>query len=166
MGTTEPDGLPYPSDYSTPADAPAAYQALAEATQVALTKRDTTDHAPRVHDHASVPFATTAGNANALGGVAPAGYSPSGHGHNPSSVGIRSGSYMFTALGAGAEQQSGALPRTVDERVFLTVHHNSTYIAVTVMNETASSFEIKARNTTGGTTHTNISVQYLLVRSN
>ena len=53
-----------------------------------------------------------------------------------------------------------------DERVFLTVHHNSTYIAVTVMNQTASSFEIKARNTTSGTTHTNISVQYLLVRSN
>ena len=164
-GTTVPDGLPFPDDYEDAADSPTVIEALAQATQTALTNRDTA-HSPAGHGHASVPYADTAGNANALGGVGPGGYSGAGHGHNPSGVGIRSGQYTFTALGAGAEQQSGALPRTADERVIVCVNHASTYIAVTVMNLTASSFEIKVRNTTGGTTHTNIAIPYLLVRSN
>ena len=135
MGTTQPDGLPYPSDYSTPADAPAAYQALAEATQVALTNRDTA-------------------------------HAPTGHGHNPSGVGIRSDQIIFGSIGAGEEQLSGPLGRNVDERIFLTVNHPSTYIMCTVTNITVSTFEIKVRNTTTGKTHTNIAIPYLLVRFN
>ena len=38
--TTTPDGLPYPDDYTAPADSPAAFQALAEATQAALNGLD------------------------------------------------------------------------------------------------------------------------------
>jgi hypothetical protein len=39
MANTSPDGLPFPDDYSDPADSPAALEALANATQLALTNR-------------------------------------------------------------------------------------------------------------------------------
>lgn len=52
--TTAPDALPYPNDYQQPADSPAAFQALAIATQAALINRvinsmnpgTSTTHAP------------------------------------------------------------------------------------------------------------------------
>lgn len=59
MATTNPDNLPYPADYADPADAPAAYRALAEATQAALDQRAPTSHshnyAPTSHSHDYAP---------------------------------------------------------------------------------------------------------------
>ena len=164
-GTTVPDGLPFPDDYEDAADSPTVIEALAQATQTALTNRDTA-HAPAGHGHASVPYADTAGNANALGGVGPGGYSGAGHGHNPSGIGIRTGQYTFTAVGAQQEQSSGAIAKAANEQVYCQLHHSSNYITWTVTNLQAGSFEIKVRNNTTGTTHTNIIVQYMLVRTN
>ena len=165
MGTTEPDGLPYPSDYNTPADAPAAYQALAEATQVALTNRDTA-HAPTVHGHDRVPLADVANDSVALQGRGPGTFADATHGHNPSGVGIRTGQYTFTAVGAQQEQSSGAIAKAANEQVYCQLHHSSNYITWTVANLQDSSFEIKVRNNTASTTHTLIRIQYLLVRTN
>lgn len=39
MANTSPDNLPYPDDYADPCDVPAAIEALALQTQVALTAR-------------------------------------------------------------------------------------------------------------------------------
>lgn len=38
-GHTSPDNLPFPDDYSAPADSPNSFEELAEATQAALTNR-------------------------------------------------------------------------------------------------------------------------------
>jgi hypothetical protein len=56
MALTTPDNLPYPTDYADPADAPAALEDLALATQNALNNRATVyvqtaaPTAPRVGD--------------------------------------------------------------------------------------------------------------------
>ena len=160
-GTTVPDGLPFPDDYEDAADSPTVIEALAQATQTALSARSDTGHG-----HASVPFATSAGDSGALGGVVPSGYSLASHGHNPSGIGIRTGQYSFTAVGAQQEQSSGAIAKAANEQVYCQLHHSSNYITWTVTNLQAGSFEIKVRNNTTGTTHTNIIVQYMLVRTN
>lgn len=43
-GYTIPDSLPYPDDYTQPADSPAALQSLATATQAALDKKTIVEH--------------------------------------------------------------------------------------------------------------------------
>ena len=166
-GTTVPDGLPFPDDFEDAADSPTAFEALAQATQTALTNRDTA-HAPAGHGHASVPYADTSGNANALGGVGPGGYSGAGHGHNPSAAGIRSGSFSIPSIPATGILYSPGIARNANERHFCTVTYSdgpatSTFLIAVVTDVTVSEFKVAVRNSGTGTI-TNVIVNWLAVR--
>jgi len=91
-------------------------------------------------------------------------YAPSSHGHDPSGIGIRSGTYTFGSVGAGSEA-SATLSKYSNERVFCTVNHASSYILAHVEEISSTQFKIEVRNTTSSTTHSNIIVNYLLVRT-
>ena len=138
---------------------------MAQATQTALTNRDTA-HAPTVHGHDRVPLADVANDSVALQGRGPGTFADATDRHNPSGVGIRTGQYTFTALGAQQEQSSGAIAKAANEQVYCQLHHSSNYITWTVTNLQETSFEIKVRNNTSSTTHTLIRIQYMLVRTN
>ena len=166
-GTTVPDGLPFPDDYEDAADSPTVIEALAQATQTALTNRDTA-HSPAGHGHASVPYADTAGNANALGGVAPGGYASYGHGHFPPTVGIRSGSVTIPNIPSTRILYSPAIARNADERHYCTVTHSdgpatSTFLIAVISDITATEFKVAVRNSGTGTL-TNVTVNWLAVR--
>lgn len=112
------------------------------------------------HDAASIG-AAYAGHGHDPGAI---GAAYSGHGHNPSGVGIRIGSYQFSSIAAGVEAVSPVLGKYGDEYIFLQKAHPSTYLITSLDNITAGGFQIKCRNSTTSTTHTAITVWYLLVR--
>lgn len=56
MAATSPDSLPYPDDYADPADSPAALEALALQTQIALTARtDAINQMAKVYVQSTAP---------------------------------------------------------------------------------------------------------------
>lgn len=114
---------------------------------------------------------------NALGGnttIAPsqaavgsglAAKSDTSHGHTyqPSSVGIVAGSVNLGTIGPGAEA-STVIAKEAGQRVIVSVNHPSTYILGTGEEINAGQARLEARNTTSGTTHTNVILNYVLVR--
>lgn len=85
------------------------------------------------------------------------------HGHVPSQVGIRIGSYTFGSVAAGAQVESPALGKAGNDYIILQSAHPSTYIETSLVNIAAGSFQIRVRNTTASTNHTNIVVWYFLI---
>lgn len=194
MATTSPDGLPYPTNYDDVADVPAALEDLAQATQAAFDTHvdkaisitagpgltgggtleqsralaidyPTTDarYAGAGHTHGTPAYATSAGNADTVDGKHASDLSAVGHGHAPSSVGIAAGSVNLGTIGPGA-QASAVIGKAADQRVLVSVNHASTYIVATGEEINAGQARLEARNTTSGTTHTNVTINYVLVR--
>jgi hypothetical protein len=225
---TDPDRLPSPDDYQQPADSPAAFTALADATQAALLAHDTkavnagngligggaigTDPVLHVgagagiivepdavrldtavtdglysrgdHIHPQtindiLDLTESIGTLNSennaahvalgqwIGRVetdAAAAYAPKSHGHLPSQVGIRTGQINLGSINAGDEKTSTEIGKAADEYVFIQSAHPSTYIMTSLVNIDGDSFQIKARNSTSGTDHTNVVVYFALIR--
>lgn len=164
-GYTQPDNIPYPDDYLADADSPATMQSLAEATQTALSARSGTAHthnyAPNPHAHDYAPTVHTH-SYSPTGHTHP--YSPDTHTHEPSGAGFRWGSVTFSSVSPDSESVTGVLPKNSNEWIFLQVVHPSAYLFASLVDVTANNFKIKLRNSTNNTTHTNITVWYLLVK--
>ena len=93
-----------------------------------------------------------------------AGKADAGHGHVPSQAGIRIGSYTFASVTAGNQVDSPALGKNGDDYIVLQSAHPSTYIETSLLNVGAGSFQIRVRNATTSTNHTNIVVWYFLIK--
>lgn len=253
-GYTSPDNLPYPNDYNEPADVPAATEALAAATQVALDGRLTTEDGEgfvaKTGDTMTGLLSVKRTGAAELQTdlTNPTGYDTSGlriltdgqskwlvaHqsdelvisrydvdtgvwidvplriysdtgavvvNQDPTSdlgvatkryadgrvVNASSGSETDLAMSvnaskayAGSLSRSGTinlgtinsdsekgytLSKASDERCFITVNHPSTWLIGTANDVSSTSVEIEVRNSTNNTNHTDVKVNWLLVKT-
>jgi hypothetical protein len=136
---TNPDRLPYPDDYSASADSPAAFKALADATQAAL--------------------GTKAGDASTT--TALAGKAAVGHTHTPPQAGVVQGVVTFANVVADGSPTTSDIPKAANQSVFLQVYRSGKMIA-TLASVQPTSFRIQVFNL-GSTPYTDVPVRYLLV---
>ena len=153
--TTQPDNLPYP-DYEDPADGPGGLQALADATQAALTDiRGDAAHshpyAASSHTHAYAPSSHTHA------------YAPrAANTHYPAAGGVAAIVWQVGDLAAGQEKEH-TITIAAGAFVLVSVQHHSTYIhAVGNLTDTQT-LQLRCRNSTAQTPHTNVKVHVLIV---
>lgn len=197
---TSPDNLPAPDDPQAPADSISAFQALAAATQTAISAVRATA-VSRVIDSLSGTNADIAPSQKSVKAaidaiaarVISAGTGLTGGGSLAASrtlsldVGYTDGRYAriaaegsteftdrflgvrvldFGTLAAGAESGVQSFNIRDGSYVFASVQHHSTYIFASCNIATTGStqrVDVKVRNTTTQTTHTNIKVHCLVV---
>ena len=184
-------GYPFPDDYQAAADAPAAYQALAESVDadVAGVDADVQTRSPNTHTHDDRYY--TESEADAL----LAGKSGTGHVHDEryyteaevnsllagrepvdssllrvaGSVGAVSDKRIYAVvwdvgtLGPDSEVTSGLYTVPAGCYVVASVQHFSNYLNVVVNFVSTTQFDLQVRNSTTGTTHSNIKVHAIII---
>jgi hypothetical protein len=195
MGTTGRYGLRKPTDPNEPADFITIVGALADDVDAAMAGHARTNGAGAsgtwgINITGSAGYAPSAGNADTVDGHhfqgADRGESlpylwGSGdgggdnrlmhasrlgwtHGHNPSQSGIGVIHHNFGSLAAGQEKAQ-RFGRSNDQFPVVSVHHSSSYIVAVIHSLDDGGFTVEVRNTTSGTTHSNVHVIVHLVRA-
>lgn len=125
------------------------------------------DHQHPNHNVSYADSAGSAGNADTVDGQHASEFAAAGHGHayNPSNIGIRSFRHGPYSVNANSEATFGPFGKYGDEHIIFCLQHSSTYLMAAMDNYQAGSFNIKIRNTTTGTNHSNIFIHTLQVRA-
>ncbi len=176
MGTTPNYGLRIPTDPNAQADFIVIVGALGNDVDLALkgqvdqlttsingksASTHTHAYSPSGHTHAYSPSGHSHAYAPSSHSHA---YAPTTHNHLPSQSRIITGTLMVATSLAAGQQKTASAAKNPDELVIFSTGHPSTYIAFAMQAMATTYFTIEARNTTKGTTHSNIWVAYARIQ--